>query len=130
MVFSSAVFIFVFLPVFLLADKILRKTTLRNIFIILSSLLFYIWGEGFGVFILISLAFVNLIFGKLISLEDKKFCCFESRKLFFLIVGVSLNILCLFYFKYLSNPLLHCRLLKHFLVFQQELYALRLQQPT
>ena len=52
--------------VFLALDKIL-KGGLRNWLLILSSLLFYLWGEGKGVFLLITLCLLNLIVGKMVT---------------------------------------------------------------
>lgn len=66
MVFSQLSFVFFFLPFFLALDKIL-KGGLRNWLLILSSLLFYLWGEGKGVFLLITLCLLNLIVGKMVT---------------------------------------------------------------
>lgn len=66
MVFSSVSFIFAFLPCFLLLDHVL-KGKLRNVLLILASLLFYIWGEGFGVLVLALFCLINLGLGKLVA---------------------------------------------------------------
>ena len=44
MVFSSAVFLFIFLPVVLFVHTFVKNTTARNIFLIAASLVFYAFG--------------------------------------------------------------------------------------
>ena len=75
MVFSSLSFIFCFLPIFLLLDNIpgLRKIRIyRNYLLIIASLLFYLWGEGKGIFLLIILAIANLFIGRILILVKIK----------------------------------------------------------
>lgn len=120
MVFSSAVFIFFFLPLFLFLNSSIKKQFQLTL-LIFSSLLFYIWGEGYGVFILLSLALANYLIAIIIrkgkselplssstnakskpvvrNLERLKF--FSNPK-FWLFVGVTLNLAFLFYYKYLN----------------------------
>lgn len=120
MVFSSAVFIFFFLPLFLFLNSSIKKQFQLTL-LIFSSLLFYIWGEGYGVFILLSLALANYLIAIIIrngkselplssstnakskpvvrNLERLKF--FSNPK-FWLFVGVTLNLAFLFYYKYLT----------------------------
>lgn len=45
MVFSSAVFLFLFLPVVILLHTVIRSNTVRNGMLILASLIFYAYGE-------------------------------------------------------------------------------------
>ncbi len=66
MVFSSMVFLLYFLP-FTLAGYYLLNPKLRNIFLLIVSLVFYAWGEiGFLPIMLISI-FVNYLFGLLVD---------------------------------------------------------------
>lgn len=65
MVFSSASFIFFFLPIFLLFDRLLKGIQ-RNYFLIFASLLFYIWGEATGVLLLLALCLINFGLGKVL----------------------------------------------------------------
>jgi D-alanyl-lipoteichoic acid acyltransferase DltB (MBOAT superfamily) len=51
-VFSSIVFLFYFLPAFLILYAVVPGTTLRNLSLLLASLLFYAWGEPWFVLIL------------------------------------------------------------------------------
>jgi len=95
MVFSSITFIFYLLPLFLLLDNNLRldKSCLwRNLVIILVSLLFYTWGEGKNVILLVVMAAINYGLGILIA---------KYRGQIILILGVCLNLLILFKYKYL-----------------------------
>ncbi len=66
MVFSSASFLFFFLPLYLVLDRILKGQG-RNYWLILMSLVFYIWGETTGVLLLVALCVVNFGLGKLLS---------------------------------------------------------------
>lgn len=89
MVFSSITFLFVFLPLFLMAYVLLPW---KNLVALLFSLLFYAWGEGVYVFLLLLVVWFNYILGKIISKHEK------SQK--FLALGIVLNLLILSYFKY------------------------------
>jgi len=63
MTFSSLAFLFIFFPVIFLLYSIFRNNRVRNILLIIASLLFYAYGEPVAVFImLISICF-NYLFG-------------------------------------------------------------------
>lgn len=62
MVFSSPIFLFLFLPIVLSTYFLIRKD-LRNIFLVVASLAFYSWGEGFYVLILVTSITLNYGFG-------------------------------------------------------------------
>lgn len=95
MVFSSTIFIFVFLPMVLLAYYILGKK-IRNYVLLLASLFFYAWGGVDYLKILIVSIIINYIFGILI---DKLREDIILKKVF-LGIGVFLNLALLFYYKY------------------------------
>ncbi len=59
MVFSSLFFVFLFLAVTLSAYYICRTVKSKNIVLVISSLIFYAWGEPVWVFLLIFSAFLN-----------------------------------------------------------------------
>src|SRR5579872_4365747 len=62
MLFSSPVFLFLFLPILLGFYFLVRKDA-RNLILLAASLLFYIWGErGYVVILLVSIA-LNYGFG-------------------------------------------------------------------
>lgn len=98
MVFTSVTFIFFFLPIVLIIDKLLTyKKTPRNLLLVFSSLFFYLWGEGTGVFLLLIIAIINFLIGyKLYS------CSNFTWKNVLLTLGVLLNLTLLFFFKYFS----------------------------
>lgn len=62
MVFSSGVFLLVFLPITFIANLFL-STNQSNIWLLMASLLFYAWGEPFFVFLMILSIIVNLLVG-------------------------------------------------------------------
>lgn len=96
MIFSSISFIFFLLPVFLLLDFVLRKkVSSRNISLILFSLLFYTWGEGENVLLLIFLGAFNFFAGLTLYAYNGR------GKTFLLGLFVSTNLGCLVYYKYL-----------------------------
>lgn len=66
MVFSSIIFLFFFLPLTLLL-YFLSPKNLRNLFLLVSSLIFYAWGEGFFVLIMLFSIAGNYIAGLLID---------------------------------------------------------------
>jgi alginate O-acetyltransferase complex protein AlgI len=62
MVFSSPVFLFLFLPI-LLGLHFLLRTELRNLLLLTASLLFYSWGEGRYIAILLGSTAANYLLG-------------------------------------------------------------------
>lgn len=93
MVFSSIPFIFYYLPLLLFFYYIVpsRFRYVRNSILLTASLIFYAWGEGkYIVVLLISIA-LNHFFGKLIHNSS-------TRKN--LLIGVFTNLLILFFYKY------------------------------
>lgn len=96
MVFSSAVFLFYFLPVvFILYLLCKRSIYLQNIVLFFSSLVFYFWGEKeFSILVLISIM-INYGFGLLIDRQRE-----EAQKRLVLFAGILINLSMLLYFKY------------------------------
>ncbi|MDD3877610.1 MAG: hypothetical protein PHT69_13400 [Bacteroidales bacterium] len=94
MIFSSVIFVFYFLPVFLAGYYLLPKIWARNIFLFLLSLLFYFWGAGNLVVLLVFIGFMTWFFSFLIA---------KTRfKRGTLILAVSTFIGILIYYKYLG----------------------------
>ncbi len=93
MVFSSTIFMFAFLPIFLLCYFIAKKVKTRNIILLIFSLLFYAWGEPYYIFLMILSIIVNYY---LTLLMDKK----KSKNV--LILLIIFNIGLLFSFKYVN----------------------------
>jgi alginate O-acetyltransferase complex protein AlgI len=98
MVFSSSIFLFVFLPIALLlyyvSPKHLKNTTLLSL-----SILFYAWGEVFYLGVMILSIVSNYFFGILIHNSQKETHCNNLSKIY-LAVGVGVNIALLVSFKY------------------------------
>lgn len=115
MVFSSIVFLYIFLPILLLIYFIVPKKY-KNAIMILASLLFFAWGEIRYIFIMLLLAVMDFWCGnKINTYKDSK-----SKRRFYLWLDILVNLAILFFFKYadfiianinqitgLSIPLLH-----------------------
>lgn len=69
MVFSSTVFLFLFLPLLLLIyfSKFVKTNKVRNIILLISSLVFYAYGEPIYIFLMIVSIVINYLFGLLIN---------------------------------------------------------------
>jgi alginate O-acetyltransferase complex protein AlgI len=93
MVFSSIIFIFVFLPIFLLCYFLVKNNKYRNIILLIFSLLFYAWGEP--LYILLMLFSIIINYYLTIKMANNK-----SHKLLILIITINLALL--FIFKYLN----------------------------
>ncbi len=94
MVFSSIVFLSVFLPVVLILYYIMPSLKARNILLVIASLLFYAYGEPIYVFLMIFSTIINYLFGVLLDTQNSK-----KRKLILIIAVVS-NLGMLGVFKY------------------------------
>ena len=93
MVFSSATFIFVFLPVVFIINLFLRGKG-SNIWLLIASLIFYAWGEPEYVVLLLISLFVNWMIGQTIdAVKDKE------RKIA-LVLGIAFNLGILAIYKY------------------------------
>lgn len=71
MLFSSAIFIFLFLPVFLIL-YFAFPSRLRNLIMMLASLLFYSWGEQQIVLVLLASTIADYAFARLIETGYRK----------------------------------------------------------
>ncbi len=91
MVFSSTIFVFLFLPLVLILYFLMPKK-FRNYILLIFSIIFYIFGGPKFLLVLLLVVLIDY-FGAL--LIDKK----KNKKLF-LIITICLNIAALFYFKY------------------------------
>lgn len=95
MVFSSFAFLFVFLPLVLIAYFIIKNRTYRNIVLFLFSLVFYAWGEPVYVALMLFSIVANYFLALKIDKEKKK----NKRKII-LIIAVIINLLIIGFFKY------------------------------
>ena len=108
MVFSSLEFLFLFLTVTLLIYFIV-PLKLRNIVLLLVSLIFYGWGEPVYVFLMIFTIIVDYIFGLLVEKglrkDDKKFA---KRSM---VAAIVINLAILGFFKYYDFFVTNLRLI-------------------
>lgn len=90
MVFSSPIFLFYFLPTLLVLYFCTPKA-FKNLILLLASLLFYAWGEGFYLLLMLISILINYVFGRLIQ---------KRRSKGYLITGVVINLGILITYKY------------------------------
>src|SRR5689334_3728213 len=93
MVFSSPVFLFYFLPFFLICYFLFP---FKNLVLLVFSLFFYAWGEGLYVALMIASGIGNWAAASLIANNSR------SRARAILAFGVALNLAGLLVFKYLG----------------------------
>ncbi|MDR1352940.1 MAG: MBOAT family protein [Treponema sp.] len=99
MVFSSSVFLFLFLPLVLIGyfNPIFRGRRFKNYFLLLVSLGFYTWGEPLFVAVMLVSIGVNWLLGMRIARYEKR-----GRRKCLLVVAVVYDVALLVVFKYLS----------------------------
>lgn len=90
MVFSSIVFLFFFLPTFLLC-YFLTPSKFKNVTLLLFSIFFYFFGEREYVLLLLASCVFNYFLARMMNDKNKKVL---------LTIGVLANLACLGYFKY------------------------------
>lgn len=109
MVFSSLIFLWIFLPVVFIL-YFTAKEQYRNIILLIASLFFYAWGEPVYVFVMMLSIVINYFCGLKIGVEDEHK---RKRALFW---GVFVNLALLGVFKLraflpkTSMPFSDCRL--------------------
>ncbi len=111
MLFSSMIFLWLFLPAVFVIDKCLKPKG-KNAFLLLASLFFYAWGEPKYVLLMLCSIFLNWSCGLLL-------CRYPRFRRVTLWTAVSLNLALLGYFKYMG---LIVRSLNHLL--RREVFAL------
>ena len=95
MVFSSAVFLMLFLPITFILNYFVRKEY-SNILLLIASLIFYAWGEPTLILLMIFSIVFNWFIGRLIDKLK------GDKKRIALIIGVICDIGILGYYKYSS----------------------------
>ncbi len=95
MVFSSLTFMFLFLPIVLMVYYVL-PFKLKNLFVLISGLIFYAWGEPFYVIMMIISTLIDYFAGLCIN----KFKGKRGLQRLFLIISVAMNLSLLGVFKY------------------------------
>lgn len=94
MVFSSMIFLWLFLPIILLLYFI-SNNKFKNIILLIGSLIFYAWGEPKYIILMLISILINYIYGILI---DK----FRKYDKYILVIAILTNIGLLGYFKYFN----------------------------
>ena len=95
MVFSSSVFIFLFLPVLLVLYYLpINNRTCKNVILLLFSIGFYAWGEPVFVFVMFFSIYINWLLGLQI---DKK-----NNNKFWIFIAIIFDVLLIGIFKYTS----------------------------
>ncbi len=100
MIFSSTIFLFLFLPIVLLLNFIIPQKYIaaKNAVLLAASLLFYAWGEPVNVLLMLLSILCNFIFGLgLGKCEGDR----RARKIV-LIISLIFNLGMLFFFKYFN----------------------------
>ena len=95
MVFSSILFLFIYLPV-VLAVYYLVPSRYRNLWLFVVNLVFYGWGEPVYILLMFFSICLNYVSGRLID----RFRADRHRARVILTVNTVLNLLLLFFFKY------------------------------
>ena len=96
MVFSSLIFLFLFLPACVLLYFARPSISYKNWVLVVFSLFFYAWGEPLYVLLLLFSTFVNYLIGRLIGGPD------NPRGKLWMILSVIFNLSLLGYFKYIG----------------------------
>ena len=98
MVFSSAIFLFAFLPIVCGLYFIMPNLKVKNALLIVASLIFYGFGEPIYVLLMIASIIVNYLFGLFEYLAyTKKHCAVQKLML---VISIVANIGVLGVFKY------------------------------
>lgn len=113
MVFSTTVFLFLFLPCVLMGyyNPFFKGRNFKNIFLFIVSIGFYAWGEPIYVLLMLCSIFANWFFGIMIDRARNK--NEEWGRKAILVVAVLYNMGALFVFKYLTFVLSNIGMLLH-----------------
>ena len=93
MVFSSMPFLCAFFPIVAIGCYLMPSIRVKNFFLLIASLLFYAYGEGYYVLLMIGCAFSSYIFALLIA-------HFQRAKKAFLFIAAASNLGVLGAYKY------------------------------
>ena len=92
MLFTEPVFMFIFLPLCLILQYLIKNIAARNIILLVMSLVFYAWGEPVYVFLMIGVSLIGWTLTKI--MHDK------GNKKSLLAVAVVVSLIPLLFFKY------------------------------
>ena len=102
MVFSSAIFLFVFFPVTVCLYFLIPRDAkrLRNIFLLIASLVFYAWGEPKFVFVMLLIIAIDYTIA--IYADKARLSGDDRARRRIIAVTVASNVSIFFIFKYLN----------------------------
>lgn len=95
MVFSSVIFLFLFLPLVLTAYFVWPGIRLRNLWLLLASIVFYAWGEPLFVLLMLGSTMANYGLGRWLDHTSDR-----NRRKWLVALGVIVNLGLLLVFKY------------------------------
>lgn len=95
MVFSSLIFLYLFLPICLLAVWMTKKTAAQNAILLVFSLFFYAWGEPVYVILMIATSFIIWLSSYFLNRART-----SKMKRMWLVIAVVTSLSSLAYFKY------------------------------
>ena len=98
MPFSSITFIFLFLPITLIAFYVLPRKGWRNLVLVLTSLVFFAWSDPTHIHILFISILINYLWGRFISSAQTQKA--EKRAKTQMWIGILLNLGLLGFYKY------------------------------
>lgn len=90
MVFSSATFLYIFLPVVYLLNLLISNIHVRNYILIAASLLFYAWGEPVYVLLMIASSVFNYLFALIIDRRSKSSAVRRTVMIFAVVFNVGM----------------------------------------
>ena len=93
MVFSSAIFLLLYLPVVFILNYLIQPKY-SNTFLLIASLIFYAWGEPYLVVLMVISIIINWLIGRIIGKSNGR------KRKFALLVGVICDLGILGYYKY------------------------------
>jgi alginate O-acetyltransferase complex protein AlgI len=99
MVFASPIFLLLFLPLTLAAYMLARGQT-KNVVLLVASVVFYLWGEGRFIALLVASVLANWAFGRAIASSED-----PGTRRRWLVVAVVVNLGALAFFKYTAFAL-------------------------
>ena len=94
MVFSSVLFLFRFLPIFMICYFLVPRK-MKNLVLFLGSLVFYAWGEPVYIFLMLFSTISDYVWGRLIEEYRGK-----DYSRIFLLCSIGINLFILGFFKY------------------------------
>ena len=95
MVFSSPIFLFLFLPVVLMVYSVIPGLRFKNLWLLAVSIVFYAWGEAIFVFLMLGSTLANYLLGLWLEKQTA-----PAPKKWALAAAVAINIGLLAFFKY------------------------------